>query len=131
MWIYNMGKKKASRSPKLRSLLEQAIRRGDVFCSDVEIKYFSHTFGVTCEFDHYSYNITFLADDNWWNKDVIAVHAAVDKSNGKVSYTFIDKKHDILDRTTDAWFTNVLGEIITMYRLGAYKSKRDAQGPWS
>jgi hypothetical protein len=140
-----MGKKKASRSRKLRPLMQAAIDSGQVYVREQTSKTFivrwgpddNPIFGPNGRDGFVSYEVC-LGSDSFWVSPT-ACQTALGKSDifvpisvhvydsGDIDWKFIESKH-VLDRSNAAWLSAQLEEIIVMYKLGGFQSDRMFNG---
>lgn len=122
-----MGKKKATKSRKLRPLLERYIASGEIYCKGRTSRRAFDPITreeVVLPFD--AYDITFGGDkENWYfeQREIVSVTARV-YDDGSVKYDFFGNTDHMLSREHDRWFIDELMQIITMHRLGAFESER-------
>jgi hypothetical protein len=124
-----MGKKKASKSKKLRPLLEQAIRDGRIYCREFkQTQEFINT-GREQKRDYDIYQIVFGEDEDWFSSDdASSVHVVLELfRDGEIKFRFISGRKHMLDRTSSEWFKRELEEIIVMHKLGAFMSEARAR----
>ena len=120
-----MGKKKSSKSRRLRPILERAISQGEIYCK---------TRSYSTDRDHVQeqliYDITFGRDANWWMLDsreefeVVGVSLII-QDDGEIRYWFMSGNNHMLNREHDKWFREELKEIITLHKMGAYESNTE------
>lgn len=122
-----MGKKKASKSKKLRPILQQYIDKGLIYVRTKPKEYYN-----TLEF-YYTpakkfitvYEVAFGADNSfttgYFNNECVLV--TVYQTKDRISsWHFLKTKIHMLDSVDEQWLSNQLSEILTMYMLGAYQS---------
>ena len=120
-----MGKKKATKSKKLRPLLEQAIRNGKIYCLELKQNQELINLGYEQQRSYDIYQIVFGEDVDWFNSDDFSsIHVVLELfNNGDIKYRFISGQNHMLDRTNGDWFKKELEEIIVMHKLGAFQSE--------
>ena len=122
-----MGKKKATKSRKLRPLLERHIASGEIYCKGrASRRVMDLMTGQDILLDYDTYDITFGGDkERWYDEDyaVVCVTAKV-YDDGEVKYDFYGNTNHMLSREHDRWFLAELEQIITMHKLGAFESER-------
>lgn len=121
-----MGKKKGSKSRRLRPILERAISRGEIYCK---------TRNYTLDDERYLpdrpvYDVTFGRDVNWWmlnsREDIETVGVAVTiMEDGDIHYWFTSGVNHMLNREHAKWFKGKLLEIITLHKIGAFESNEE------
>lgn len=120
-----MGKKKATKTRKLRPIIEQAIRDGNIFISSrkkAKYNFGQPQFSIETE---YVYDVSFVNDSDWFDDDSDAVPITVKvHDDGSINFWFIRDREHMMDRTGIAWLQRELEEIMVMHKLGAYCSKR-------
>lgn len=128
-----MGKKKATISKRLRPRIEYAIRNDLIWCRN-ESSYDSDKDNLP---ENYYFPkksktivVNFNSDSDWrsvttFNSESISVLASV-FPDGRVTFMFVDPKYH-LDRENTLWLNGVLENIITMFKLGGYRSKLSDQ----
>ena len=128
-----MGKKKASRSRKLYPILERAINDGNVFVTTRHSGFEMDITGTKLnvggkikeiETRRWHYTIAFVDDDLWYNAgNHIIVLASLDE-NGEAEFRFMDIKN-VLTNDLELWLKKEIEQIITMFKLGGYKSRAE------
>lgn len=132
-----MGKKKATKSKKLRPMLEQAIARDEVYCTQIRSRTIDLDGYVIDGPEYESYDVMFGADvtpsSSYWRNgerrnDGDHVHVRVDVySTGDIRFYFIGNRDHMLNRVNSEWFCDQLEQIITLHKMGAYISKRQVE----
>ena len=133
-----MGKKKASKARRLRPILENAIARGEVYCSlIVNPRVVDINDNIIENDEKESYHVVFGSDaspyDAYWKNgsmhnvgDHVCVYVSV-YADGSIKFYFDGDRDHVLDRKHSEWFVDQLEQIITMHKMGAYESQQDAK----
>ena len=100
-----MGKKKASKSKKLRPLIESHIRQGNIVARDLGI-------------DN-KWEIRIGHDGSWVINENITV--VVENDFRKINPVFLNSKYELTGSDMH-WFCNELKQIIVGSKLGMYQS---------
>lgn len=123
-----MGKKKATKSRKLRPVIEQYIQDGTIFCYEQEFAFLNLYEDNSVE---RAYAISFGKDEIWHKNIPKGIHVLVlVMSDGSIDYQFRDQRKYALDLKHDEWFKEQLEQITVMYKLGAYESDIPKRRVW-